>query len=299
MGKKLSIFGVVIMTKEESANFILHAKSKQFYWEGNGQLSIKTFFNGKAHYKTNKGFFAVEESRYLLLNEGAYTILIDEPKVVESFCLFFKEGFAEEVFRSLIDTNDHLLSDPFKDTSSIGFFEKTYHKNNTLSSQLENFRQTLPSLDIHSIGYEEHFHKIMYSILNEHVNTYKEIENLHAIRHSTREELFRRVSIAHDYIRSYFDKPIKLDEIARVACISPNHLLRTYYQIYGRTPHQHISEFRIQKAKQLLSNTDKNMTDITFILGFQNPVSFSKMFKQHVGIPPIEYRKKVILDKKY
>lgn len=40
------------------------------------------------------------------------------------------------------------------------------------------------------------------------------------------------------------------------------------------------------------------MTDITFELGFQNPVSFSKMFKQHVGISPIEYRKKVILDKK-
>lgn len=40
------------------------------------------------------------------------------------------------------------------------------------------------------------------------------------------------------------------------------------------------------------------MTDITFKLGFQNPVSFSKMFKQHVGISLKEYRKKVILDKK-
>lgn len=74
--------------------------------------------------RLTKAFFAVEESRYLLLNEGAYTITIDEPKVVESFCLFFKEGVAEEVFRSLKDTNDHLLSDPFKVTNSIGFFLK-------------------------------------------------------------------------------------------------------------------------------------------------------------------------------
>jgi AraC-like DNA-binding protein len=254
------------MTKNDSTYFVLHAKSEQFYWEGNGQLSIKTFFNGKAHYKTNKGFFAVEESRYLLLNEGAYTISIDEPKVVESFCLFFKDGFAEEVLHSLKETNDCLLSDPFKDTSSIGFFEKTYHKNSILSSQLENFMQILPNLDIDSVGYEEQFHKIMYSILNEHLNTYTEIESLHAIRNSTREELYRRVSIAHDYIRSYFNQPIKLEEVAKVACLSPNHLLRTYNQIYGRTPHQHISEFRIQKAKQLLSKVDKNMTDITFEL---------------------------------
>ncbi|MHA7138660.1 helix-turn-helix domain-containing protein [Rossellomorea arthrocnemi] len=286
------------MPKNDSTNFVLNAKSKQFYWEGNGQLSIKTFFKGKAHYKTNKGFFAVEESRYLLLNEGAYTISIEEPKVVESFCLFFKDGFAEEVLHSLKETNERLLSDPFKDTSSIGFFEKTYHKNNILSYQLEYFMQILPSLDIDSVGYEEQFHKIMFSILNEHINTYTEIESLHAIRNSTREELYRRISIAHDYIRSYFNQPIKLEEVAKVACLSPNHLLRTYSQIYGRTPHQHISVFRIQKAKQLLAELDHNMTDITFELGFQNPVSFSKMFKQHVGLSPREYRKKVRSDKK-
>lgn len=285
------------MTNNDPANFVLHAKSEQFYWEGNGQLSIKTFTNGKAHYKTNKGFFAVEESRYLLLNEGAYTISIDEPKAVESFCVFFKHGFAEEIFHSLIETNNNLLSDPFKDTSSIHFFEKTYHKSNTLSCQMENLRQILPGLDTDSVGYEEQFHGIMYSILNEQFNTYKEIESLQAIRHSTREELYRRVSIAHDYIRSYFDQPIKLDEVARAACLSPNHLLRTYTQIYGRTPHQHISSFRIQKAKQLLADLDWNMTVIAFELGFQNPVSFSKMFKQHVGISPKQYRKKVILDK--
>lgn len=55
------------MSKNDSTNFVLHAKSDQFYWEGIGQLSIKTFSNGKAHYKTNKGMFAVEESRYLPL----------------------------------------------------------------------------------------------------------------------------------------------------------------------------------------------------------------------------------------
>jgi len=286
------------MSKNDSTNFVLHAKSDQFYWEGVGQLSIKTFSNGKAHYKTNKGMFAVEESRYLLLNEGSYTISIDETKEVESFCVFFKDGFAAEVFKTLKETSDNLLSDPFMNTSSISFFDKTYHKNNTISIQLEAFKHILPSLEINSIGYEELFHKLMQSILNEHFNTYKEVESLSAIRTSTREELYRRICIAHDYIRAYYDKTIKLNDISRIACLSPNHLLRTYTQIYGKTPHQHISEFRIIKAKQLLAELSNNMTDITFKLGFQNPVSFSKMFKQHVGISPNEYRKKVILDKK-
>ncbi|MCA1065599.1 AraC family transcriptional regulator [Rossellomorea sp. AcN35-11] len=287
------------MIKNDSTNFVLHAKSDQFYWEGTGQLSIKTFSNGQARYKTNKGFFAVEDNRYLLLNEGEYTLSIDEPQVVESFCIFFKTGFAEEVFHSLRETEDRLLTDPFKDTHSIGFFEKTYYKNPALSSQLDHFKQIYPSLPIDSIGYEEQFHQIMLSILNEHFHTYNEIESLQAIRHSTREELYRRIMIAHDYIRAFFHTPIKLEEMAKAASLSPNHLLRTYYQVYGKTPHQHISEFRIHKAKQLLTESDHTMTYITFELGFQNPVSFSKMFKQHVGLSPRDYRKQVILDKKF
>lgn len=65
--------------------------------------------------------FAVEESRYLLLNKGSYTISIDETKDVESFCISFKDGFEAEVFNSLKETNDNLLNDPFMDTSSIVF----------------------------------------------------------------------------------------------------------------------------------------------------------------------------------
>ncbi len=37
-------YGECIMSKNDSTNFVLHAKSDQFYWEGIGQLSIKTFW---------------------------------------------------------------------------------------------------------------------------------------------------------------------------------------------------------------------------------------------------------------
>lgn len=135
------------MTQTRSTNFVLHAESPQFYWEGTGQLSIKTFSNGKAYYKTNKGFFAVENDRYLLLNEGAYTITIDEPVSVESFCIFFKEGFANHIFQALKRSNNQLLTDPFKNTNSIEFIDKTYLKQSNLSYLLRTFKQKLPLLE--------------------------------------------------------------------------------------------------------------------------------------------------------
>ncbi|OIU71528.1 AraC family transcriptional regulator [Rossellomorea aquimaris] len=285
------------MTKNDTANYVLHAKSDEFYWKGNGQLSIKTFSNGKARYHTKQGFYAIEESRYLLLNAGPYIISIDEPREVESFCIFFQDGFAEEVFHSLSETNDRLLSDPFKDKSPLGFFERTYPKNMTLSAMLHTFKQALPGNDQKSIGYEQQFHQIMQALLEDQLQIYQEVESLNAVRKSTREELYRRINIANEYIRAYFDRPVKLDDIAAAACLSPNHLLRTYQQLYKRTPHQHITEFRIQKARQLLSETDYTMTEITFLLGLQNPVSFSKLFKQFAGMSPADYRKKVRMDK--
>ncbi|WP_053368524.1 helix-turn-helix domain-containing protein [Bacillus sp. FJAT-27245] len=285
------------MAKEPSANFVLHAKSNQYHWEGSGQLSIKTFSNGKALYKTNKGFFAVEENRYLLLNEGEYTISIDQQEEVESFCIFFKDGFAGEVLRGMSASSYALLSDPFKESDSVGFFEKTYTATSSLSTQLSAFKVNLAILKEDPLGQEEQFHGLMQSLLYSQMETLKEIESLNAVRSSTREELYRRISIAHDYIRSFYDTAIKLDDIARISCMSANHLLRTYTQLYGKSPFQHISELRVEKAKRLLKNSDLTMTEITFELGFTNPVSFSKMFKQHEGLSPNQFRKKVILDK--
>ncbi|MBM7587108.1 AraC-like DNA-binding protein [Bacillus pakistanensis] len=281
-----------------STNYVLHATSNEFYWEGDGQLSLKTFANGHAHYKTSKGFFAVDESRYLLLNEGPYTISIEDKNVVESFCIFFKSGFAEQVSRSLEDSPDALLSDPYKRRRSIGFFEKTYQESLLLTSQLQKLKTSIPFYQDDLLWKEEQFHKIMQTILHIHNDTLREVHSLKALRFTTREELYRRIHTAHDYIRSFYTQQIQLEDIAQIACLSPNHLLRNYSNIFGKSPHQHIMELRVSKAIQLLSNLDDNITDISFKIGYNNPVSFSKMFKQHVGLSPLAFRKKVILDKK-
>lgn len=284
------------MNVKESSNFILHAKSNEFYWEGNGQLSIKTFSNGRALYKTNRGFFAVEENRYLLLNEGPYTIGIEEKQDVESFCMFFGDGFAEDVYRTMDASTNELLTDPYKKASPLYFFERTYTTSPLLDGQINTLKRHHKQLD--ACWHEEQFHQIMQTLIVEQSTTLREIESLQALRKSTRDELFHRVTTAHEYIRAFFAEPLKLADIARIACLSPNHLLRSYAQVYGKTPHQHISELRIQKAKMLLATLELNMTDIAFEIGFSNPVSFSKMFKQHIGMSPLHYRKKVILDKK-
>lgn len=284
------------MSDPSSSNFVLHAKSDQFYWEGTGQLSIKTFTNGRAYYKTHRGYFAVEKARYLLLNEGPYAITIDEEHEVESFCIFFRDGFAEDVHSSLQAAPDKLLADPFHHSRTVGFFEKTYHLNPTLSRLLQQLKNGYSTQD--ALWKEEQFYKIMRALLNVHHDVLKDVQSLKAVRYSTREEIYRRISLAHEYIQAFYARPIMLRDIAQAAGLSPNHLLRCYAEIYGKTPHEHITELRIAKAKQRLSQPDCRLIDIAFEIGLNHPASFSKLFKQHVGLSPMQFRKKVILEKK-
>jgi AraC family transcriptional regulator len=280
------------MSKKGSNNYILHAKSKQFFWEGHGQLSIKTFTNGKAFYKSNRGFFSVEQNRYLLLNQGSYAISIDEKNEVESFCIFFKDGFAQEVLPSIIKSTNAILSDPYFNMETVEFFEKTYYITPTLNLLLEKFQRNHDLFDNDMLWLDEQYHNLMQIMLFDHFNALSKMESLNTIKSSTREELYRRVTVAHDYIRSYYNHPINLQDISSVACLSQNHLLRNYKKIYGKTPHQHISEMRIHKAKKLIGDMELSMTDITYEIGFNNPVSFSKIFKTFTGLSPLQYRKK-------
>ncbi|ANC79141.1 AraC family transcriptional regulator [Fictibacillus phosphorivorans] len=280
------------------SNYILHAKSAQYHWDGTGLLSIKTFLNGKAYYKTNRGYFAVEEGNYLLLNQGPYTITIDEQKEVESFCVFFQEDFANDVFRNLSVSDHQLLDDPYTTHTSASFFEKTYEQSQVLTQQMSLLKHMTNQYPLDSNMLDEQFYSIMTTLFREQMKTFKEIDRLDLARKSTREEIYKRVSTAHEYIRAFYDKQLTLDEIAAISCLSPNHLLRNYSTLYKKTPFQHIAELRIAKSITLLETTEYSMTDITYEIGLNNPVSFSRLFKQHLGISPLQYRKKVILDKK-
>ncbi|MCX6046668.1 MAG: AraC family transcriptional regulator, partial [Chloroflexi bacterium] len=69
-----------------------------------------------------------------------------------------------------------------------------------------------------------------------HHATYQEIETLPALRAATREELYRRLHWARDYIASAYSQPTTLETLARIACLSPTHFLRTFKQLFHQTP---------------------------------------------------------------
>jgi len=111
------------------------------------------------------------------------------------------------------------------------------------------------------------------------------------VRAASREELYRRLHRARDYAAACLDEPITLNDMARVACLSTNHFLRTFKQAFHQTPHQYLTRIRLERAQGLLTQTNQPVTDVCFAVGFESLGSFSWLFRQRVGLAPDAYRK--------
>jgi len=274
-------------------SFVLHERGyRDYYWQGDGWLSIKSFSGGAAFYNAGQGHFAVDDEHYLVLNQGQpYSITIESETPVESFCVFFQAGLAEEVQRTLASSHSLLLDEP--ETGgwhSINFFEKTYRHDEVLTPALGALKLSFAGMK-HAPGWiEEQLHCLIERLLEVHTKVKRETESLRALRSGTREELYRRLWRARDYMLARLDQPVSLDEMARVACLSTNHFLRTFRQVFSQSPHQYLVSQRLERAATLLARTHLPVTDICYLVGFESHGSFSWLFRKRYGLSPSAYR---------
>ena len=93
-------------------------------------------------------------------------------------------------------------------------------------------------------------------------------------------------------IRSnYCDMSLTNANLAAECRMSEVYFRKLFSKHYGISPKQFIIDMRLQKAKQLLAEGSLSVSVISEKCGFSNPYHFCRLFKQHTGITPSEYRK--------
>jgi AraC-like DNA-binding protein len=137
---------------------------------------------------------------------------------------------------------------------------------------------------------EEQYHLLIQGMLALQQSTYHEVDMLPGVRPATREELYRRLHIARDYIAASYDQPITLQGIAAAAALSPNHVLRSFKALFGQTPYQYLVDERLRRARWLLANTQRPVTQICLEVGYESLGSFSWLFAQRYGLSPQAFR---------
>jgi AraC family transcriptional regulator len=93
-----------------------------------------------------------------------------------------------------------------------------------------------------------------------------------------------------DYIHEHLSQAIKLADLAALVGISPYHFSHLFKQSIGIAPYQYLLQQRIERAKQLLQQPDRSITEIAFLCGFNSHSHLSKQFRQLTGMTPTAYR---------
>ncbi|MGG6293628.1 helix-turn-helix domain-containing protein [Leptolyngbya sp. AN02str] len=93
-----------------------------------------------------------------------------------------------------------------------------------------------------------------------------------------------------DYIDAHLQQEIKLTDLASLVGMSEFHFGRQFKQGLGTTPHQYLLQQRIERAKQLLKQSDRSISDIALTCGFNSHSHLSKQFRQLTGTTPKAYR---------
>lgn len=126
-----------------------------------------------------------------------------------------------------------------------------------------------------------HFMRLIYLLSSKTLKGTKDYSAIHPIQSTA------------EYINLNCQKTIREEDLCRVSGYSPAHLRRLFIKHYARSPRDYILDRKIEMAKEmLLEKPPKSVQEIAVSLDFCSPSYFCKLFKQRIGLTPLEYKEK-------
>jgi len=92
------------------------------------------------------------------------------------------------------------------------------------------------------------------------------------------------------YIRENFHKHITVSELSKRANLSESRFRVLFKEATGMSPIDYLTEFRIDQACRILTESDISIIRVSLLTGFEDPLYFSRVFKKRMGVSPKEYR---------
>lgn len=100
----------------------------------------------------------------------------------------------------------------------------------------------------------------------------------------------RRLRVVLDHVEQHLADPISVDDLARVAGMSPYHFSRTFKATVGESPHRFVMAQRVRRAEMLLTETDVTLAEIALRTGFSSQSHMNAAFRRLRAITPSRLR---------
>lgn len=100
------------------------------------------------------------------------------------------------------------------------------------------------------------------------------------------EQIEQAVQLLHQN----FNNDLQIQQYAQQCNVSTCWFIRSFRERMGMTPQKYLTAIRINKAKELLRSSSYNISEIAAVVGYQNPLYFSRIFKKCTGCSPMAYK---------
>lgn len=149
------------------------------------------------------------------------------------------------------------------------------------------FRKIIQELQLCRYGYEDYIASLFNDIL---LLVDRQQHEQKKATGNVQEQIERAAA----YFNENYNTKISIDDYAESLHISTNWFIHNFKQYTGMSPAQYILSLRMVNAQSLLERTTYNIKEISEIVGYENPLYFSRVFKKEIGKSPAQYRKEMI-----
>ena len=149
------------------------------------------------------------------------------------------------------------------------------------------FKEMINELQTCRTGYEELLTMYLKQILLLVQRTRQEE------RPSVSTYIQEEMEYARRYFNEHYNEPISIQEYAESRNMSVCWFQRNFKQIVKHTPMQYLLTIRVNNAASLLETTNYSLAEIAAIVGYEDPLYFSRLFRKIKGVSPRDYRKLV------
>jgi len=246
------------------------------------KISFKIDFKGQVKY--GQGYYDFEEGGLAFMAPHQRMMAINDPQEYEGYTFFFHPDLIR----------NYQLG---RTISRYGFFSYAVAEALFLSEKEKRIIEGLFAVMLEEL--QNNIDQFSQDVMVSHIELLLNYSN----RFYNRQFLTRKakyndlIDRMNAYLSERFDTEKSLlnglptvQEVADHLAVSPRFLTDMLKSLTGQSTQQHIQDRLIEKAKDILSTSDRSVAEIAYQLGFEYPQSFNRLFRRKTHVSPIEFR---------
>lgn len=260
-------------------------ESGSFLWHWHPEVELTLILEGTILYQINETMYSLKAGEALFCNANTlHTGHMDDGQDCIYFSVTFHPRLLYGFENSLIYTHyvQTICEDP--GFPSLHFRPDVPWQQNVIDSMFEIYtihQEDIPAKEL----------KLQILLLQIWIKIFEHKQTVPPVSPSTNKQM-ERIRTILSYIHTHYAEKITLEDIASSINLCKSECCRLFKSHMKESLFNYLLSFRIEQSLPLLHNTDESITEIAEKTGFSNPCYFTKIFREHKGCSPSQYRKK-------